>query len=243
MNELWYCPSLSCVATFTLLRRSVFWRAFRISVDQRGDKMADELAAKIKLGSKLVDEYSADCDCLVPKFEHHVIEHEKEMKMRDQNLKDVKEIMNKLKESFVEGEERAANLGDDGFAEEMFESNKEKKLQAEERINEELQKLESKKKETESELTKSNEQFAMIEQKKEKLEKEKITSIPDRKNIFDLYTITTGIRWNFGSADNEIRGYVTGNNDIKPFSLNSEEHDNFYVSNYLWDVIESAFEN
>ena len=90
---------------------------------------------------------------------------------------------------------------------------------------------------------KSNEQFAVIEAKKRKLEKETSTSIPDRKNIFDLYTITTGIRWNFSSADNEIRGYVSGNNDIKPFSLNTEEHDNFYVSNYLWDVIESAFQN
>ena len=84
--------------------------------------MADELEAKIKLGNKLLDEYSADCDSLVSKFEHHVVEHEKEMKIRDQTLKNVKEVMSKLKESFVEGEEKAGSLGDDdGFAEEMFE--------------------------------------------------------------------------------------------------------------------------
>ena len=116
-----------CSRSLTLCDRmrsnggAYFGALFGISVDEIEDKMADELEAKIKLGSKLLDEYSADCDSLVSKFEHEVVEHEKEIKIRDQHLKDVKEVMSKLKESFVEGEEKAGSMGDDGFAEEMFE--------------------------------------------------------------------------------------------------------------------------
>ena len=115
MNPVTLCDRMRCDGG------ACFGALFRISVDEKEHKMADELAAKINLGNKLLNDYSIDCDSLIPKFEHQVIEHEKEMRIRDKYLKDVKEIMSKLKESFVEGEEKAGSLGDDGFAEEMFE--------------------------------------------------------------------------------------------------------------------------
>ena len=51
----------------------------------------------------------------------------------------------------------------------------------------------------------------------------------------------TGIHWNFGCKEKEIRGYVTGKGGIQPFSINSDEHDSFYTANYLWDVVSSTF--
>ena len=87
-----------------------------------------------------------------------------------------------------------------------------------------------------------SEKFKLLDEKKEKLEKESDKFIPRQKDEFSLFSTVTGIRWNFGCNENEIRGYVAGGKEIKPFSVNSDEHDAFHVANYLWDVIESAFE-
>ncbi len=61
----------------------------------------------------------------------------------------------------------------------------------------------------------------------------------ESKSIFDLYLQTTGIHWDFNGPEKEIKGFVAGEKDIKPFSLNTNDHGSFYTANYLWDLIDT----
>ena len=100
----------------------------------------------------------------------------------------------------------------------------------------EEQQLETRTKETEQ-------QNELLQQKKTKLEKENSTTVPEEKSFFELFLQTTGIRWDYNCKQNEIRGYVAGKKNIKPFVLDTDEHDSFYTVNYLWDVIELVHED
>ena len=108
-------------------------------------------------------------------------------------------------------------------------------------ITEDISNLEKQKAEFDKELLQLSEQFKILGEKKEIVLKESSQYIPWKKGELALFTTTTGIRWNFGCNDHEIRGYVACKNGIKPFSINSNEHDSFHIANYLWDVIESAY--
>lgn len=106
---------------------------------------------------------------------------------------------------------------------------------------EEIEALEKEKNDCNQELQHCSENFKHLEERRDKLNKEGSKFIPWKKDVFALFTTTTGIRWNFGCNDNEIRGYVAGKSDVKPFSINADEHDPCHIANYLWDVVDSAF--
>ncbi|GAB1607262.1 hypothetical protein Ahia01_001009600 [Argonauta hians] len=74
----------------------------------------------------------------------------------------------------------------------------------------------------------------------------------DRENMWDkessrleklkydihLYTHITGIRWQYDTEADDIRGYISKHGFLKPFSLSSQKNSSFFVANYLWDLME-----
>ena len=123
----------------------------------------------------------------------------------------------------------------------LLQVKKENKIQQAEKITQEISDLKIQMAGCDKELLQLSEKFKCLGEKKEKVVKESSQLVPWKKGELALFTTTTGIRWNFGCNDDEIRGYVAGKNCIKPFSINSDEHDSFHIANYLWDVIESAY--
>ena len=124
----------------------------------------------------------------------------------------------------------------------LLQKNKENKTQQLEKIMEQMSQYEEQKATYDEELLQLLEKFKILEEKKERVVKESTHVVPWRKNEFELFMTTTGIHWNFGCDENEIRGYVAGKTGVKPFSINSVEHDSFYIANYLWDVIDSSYD-
>lgn len=115
-------------------------------------------------------------------------------------------------------------------------------MQKEAKIAEEIKLLQEKQNECKEDSLRCLHDLKDVEARKEALTKESSEFIPWKKDVFALFTTTTGIRWNFGCNDKEIRGYVAGKKDVKPFSINADEHYPSHISNYLWDVVGSAFD-
>ncbi|XP_050393959.1 kinetochore protein spc24 [Patella vulgata] len=68
--------------------------------------------------------------------------------------------------------------------------------------------------------------------------KNKSYSLPKAKYNVNLYCNISNIRWQLDSTQDDIKGYVCKKSDVQPFSLNTKQHSKFYVSNYLWDLME-----
>ncbi|XP_033743205.1 kinetochore protein Spc24-like isoform X2 [Pecten maximus] len=73
---------------------------------------------------------------------------------------------------------------------------------------------------------------------REVVEKQTTQSLPKARYDVNLYMNITNIRWQFDSDPEEVKGFVCNKNDVKPFSLNSKQVSKFFISNYLWDLIE-----
>jgi prefoldin subunit 5 len=65
--------------------------------------------------------------------------------------------------------------------------------------------------------------------------------LPKTKYSFSLYSNITRLRWDYDSTnDDKLQGFVSSLRDVRPFSLNLNEHSSHFIANYLWDVIASA---
>ena len=64
--------------------------------------------------------------------------------------------------------------------------------------------------------------------------------LPKTKYSFSLYSNITRLRWDYDTSDDKLQGFVTSLRDVRPFSLDLNEHSSHFIANYLWDVIASA---
>ena len=58
----------------------------------------------------------------------------------------------------------------------------------------------------------------------------------------DLFNSVSQIRWqtvNAVSPECSVRGTVVNQSGVKPFNLDPTHHTNFFISNYIWDLIET----
>ncbi|OWF55909.1 kinetochore protein Spc24-like [Mizuhopecten yessoensis] len=84
----------------------------------------------------------------------------------------------------------------------------------------------------------SKAELNQLVQEREVVEKQTTQSLPKARYDVNLYMNITNIRWQFDSEPEEVKGFVCNKNDVKPFSLNSKQVSKFFISNYLWDLIE-----
>ncbi|XP_060076836.1 kinetochore protein Spc24-like [Ylistrum balloti] len=93
-------------------------------------------------------------------------------------------------------------------------------------------------KDVQQKLEVSKAELDKLVQDREVVEKQTTQSLPKARYDVNLYMNVTNIRWQFDSEPEEIKGFVCNKNDVKPFSLNSKQVSKFFISNYLWDLIE-----
>ncbi|KAL8618785.1 hypothetical protein ACOMHN_000213 [Nucella lapillus] len=81
------------------------------------------------------------------------------------------------------------------------------------------------------------EQQALREQRQSQKDA-KSAALPKARCDANLYSNITNLRWQYNCEPHEIKGFITNQNDVKTFNLNSQEVSRFFISNYLWDLIE-----
>ncbi|XP_072164597.1 uncharacterized protein [Diadema setosum] len=66
--------------------------------------------------------------------------------------------------------------------------------------------------------------------------------LPKTRYNVSLYSCITGVKWDYDSKPDEVKGYVSTSKDVRPFSLDSKQHSRFFITNYLWDLVAAASE-
>ena len=79
-----------------------------------------------------------------------------------------------------------------------------------------------------------------LRQEKTGIEHQASDVLPKTKYSFSLYSNITRLRWDYDKSDDKLQGFVTSLRDVRPFSLDLNEHSSHFTANYLWDVIASA---
>ncbi|XP_063444313.1 kinetochore protein Spc24-like [Mytilus trossulus] len=77
-----------------------------------------------------------------------------------------------------------------------------------------------------------------LELEKQEVEKQKKISIPKTRHDITLYKLITNLHWQLDTPPNELKGYVCGNSEVKPFTFNKEQVSKYDIVNSLWDMIE-----
>lgn len=81
-----------------------------------------------------------------------------------------------------------------------------------------------------------------LELEKQEIEKQKKISIPKTRHDITLYKLITNLQWQLDTPPNEIRGYVYGNTEVKPFSFNTAQTSRYDICNSIWQKIEEDSE-
>ncbi|XP_048590447.1 kinetochore protein spc24 [Nematostella vectensis] len=82
----------------------------------------------------------------------------------------------------------------------------------------------------------------MLEEKRKEQESETSELLPKTKYNFKLYTNISHIRWNYESEDDHIAGFIACLKNVKPFDLNAKQNSEYFIANYLWDMIETSID-
>ncbi|XP_071943015.1 kinetochore protein Spc24-like [Antedon mediterranea] len=75
---------------------------------------------------------------------------------------------------------------------------------------------------------------------KAKVTEETTEVLPKTRYIISLYKNISKICWEYDCEPEEIKGYVSTAKDVRPFFLDARQNSSFFITNYLWDLIESA---
>ncbi|XP_022246385.1 kinetochore protein Spc24-like [Limulus polyphemus] len=133
------------------------------------------------------------------------------------------------------------------------EQNKLKDISVQEIYNKKIEKLQSELNSKKEQLDKIKvecselkEAIKQKEEEKKQLDKrlqevreKKLETIPALRKELMLYTKITGLRWDYDSSEDEIKGLIKSNIEVKPFSLNLNQNSQFFITNHLWDLIGS----
>ncbi|KAL5019383.1 hypothetical protein ScPMuIL_005105 [Solemya velum] len=87
-------------------------------------------------------------------------------------------------------------------------------------------------------LTKAQNQEQQLCEKVDEVKNNLRNAMSQRRFDVGLYTNITNIRWQYDSGADYVKGFVCDKNNIKPFDLNRKEHSKFFMTNYLWDLID-----
>lgn len=73
----------------------------------------------------------------------------------------------------------------------------------------------------------------------EKQEKDQLRkiSIPKTRHDITLYKLITNLHFDLNTPPNQLKGYVCGSAEVKPFSLNKAQLSKYDIVNSLWDII------
>ncbi|KAK7111495.1 kinetochore protein spc24-like [Littorina saxatilis] len=87
-------------------------------------------------------------------------------------------------------------------------------------------------------LTKAQRELETLKEQRQS-QKDAITAaLPKARCDANLYSNITNLRWQFNTEPHEVKGYICNNAGVKTFNLNSQEVSRFFITNYLWDLIE-----
>jgi len=93
----------------------------------------------------------------------------------------------------------------------------------------------------ESAMEKLNLEQENIKRAKQQVEKESIVDVPRVKDALTLYASISNIRWDYDT--DAVKGYASvaesKHPEVRPFNLDPTKHSKFYITNYLWDLMEA----
>ncbi|XP_076366050.1 kinetochore protein Spc24-like isoform X2 [Tachypleus tridentatus] len=78
-----------------------------------------------------------------------------------------------------------------------------------------------------------------LDKRLEEVKERNFEAIPALRKELMLYTKITGLRWDYDSSEDEIKGLIKSSTEVKPFSLNLNQNSQFFITNHLWDLIGS----
>ncbi|XP_022103615.1 kinetochore protein spc24-like [Acanthaster planci] len=79
-----------------------------------------------------------------------------------------------------------------------------------------------------------------LESHRETVKEQTTDVLPKTRYNVSLYKAATKLTWDFNSQPEEVKGYISTSKDVRPFSLDSRQNSKFFITNYLWDLIEST---
>lgn len=140
-------------------------------------------------------------------------------------------------ESVAEGDYRkteaaSEQIHHEGRSVEQIASQKKQELSA---VQSECTKLQEK-------LDSCQQEAQRLQIEKQEMEKQNKISIPKARHDITLYKLITNLQWQLDTPPNEIRGYVYGNTEVKPFSFNTAQTSRYDICNSLWQRIEEDSE-
>lgn len=92
----------------------------------------------------------------------------------------------------------------------------------------------------ESQLDQLDEEQRRLQEQRERVTEETTEILPKTRYNISLYGCATKLNWDFSGKPEEVKGYVCSNKDVRPFSLDSRQHSKYFITNYLWDLIEAV---
>ncbi|XP_048760984.1 kinetochore protein spc24-like [Ostrea edulis] len=134
-------------------------------------------------------------------------------------------------------EQEAENVKEDGEKTDVL--NRVKSVQEQIKAeNQQLGEVTKKCEELEKTLQNQRKEREMLVEEEKKVKQDNKHALPKVRYEVQLYNTLTSIRWQYDCGPDEIKGHVCSKNDVKPFSLNGSQVSKFFVSNYLWDMME-----
>jgi len=93
----------------------------------------------------------------------------------------------------------------------------------------------------ESAIEKLNLEQENLKKTKQQIDKETIIDVPRVKDALTLYASISNIRWDYDT--DTVKGYASvvesKHPKVRPFNLDPTKHSKFYITNYLWDLMEA----
>ncbi|XP_014668174.1 PREDICTED: kinetochore protein Spc24-like [Priapulus caudatus] len=88
-----------------------------------------------------------------------------------------------------------------------------------------------------SSLKQAQEELEHIRIETEKIKSQIRDDIPTIVGKMKLYELMTQVKWTTSDTTDTTKGYVTEKGDIKPFSLDTKQNSQFFISNHIWDLM------
>lgn len=87
-------------------------------------------------------------------------------------------------------------------------------------------------------LAKAQSDLKALQDQRQEQRNVQAAALPKARCDVNLYSNITNLRWQFQSEPHEIKGYICNKNDVKTFNLNTQQVSQFFITNFLWDLIE-----
>ncbi|XP_071841617.1 kinetochore protein spc24-like [Apostichopus japonicus] len=106
----------------------------------------------------------------------------------------------------------------------------------------EVEKVQNGVQDSQRQLYELEEKESRLVEQREIVKEETTQILPKTRYNISLYTCITGIKWDYECPPEQIKGYISTTTDVRPFSLNSQQNSKYFITNYLWDLVGSAYQ-